>query len=100
MITLVKSFVDEKKTQKKINIRKIVSMKEVIDKPIKEVKIKLKDSNDIQKLDKLSLDNGQTKVFIDVDIEKKKLTFELSKNRKIDHKMLDLLKKHKNIEIN
>ena len=75
-------------------------MKEVIDKPIKEVKIKLKDSNDIQKLDKLSLDNGQTKVFIDVDIERKKLTFELSKNRKIDHKMLDLLKKHKNIEIN
>ena len=41
----------KKKTQKKINIRKIVSMKEVIDKPIDEVKIKLKDLNDIQKLE-------------------------------------------------
>ena len=61
---------------------------------------KLKDLNDIQKLDKLSLDNGQTKVYIDVDIERKKLTFELSKNRKIDHKMLDLLKKHKIINKN
>ena len=41
MITLVKNFVDENKSQKKINIRKIISMKEVIDKPISEVKIKL-----------------------------------------------------------
>ena len=30
------------KLQKKINIKKIISMKEVIDKPIDEVKIKLK----------------------------------------------------------
>ena len=42
MITLVKNYVDENKIQKKINIRKIISMKEVIDKPIDEVKIKIK----------------------------------------------------------
>lgn len=100
MITLVKSFVDEKKIQKKINIRKIVSMKEVIDKPINEVKIKLKDLIDLQKLDKLKLEYGQTRVLIDFNIGKKTISFELGKNRKIDHKMLNLLRKEDNIEIN
>ena len=42
MITLVKNYVDESKVQKKINIRKIISMKEVIDRPIDQVKIKIK----------------------------------------------------------
>ena len=31
MITLVKNYVDESKIQKKINIRKIIAMKEVIE---------------------------------------------------------------------
>ena len=42
MITLVKSFVDENKVQKKINIKKIISMKQVINKPIDKVNIRLK----------------------------------------------------------
>ena len=40
------------------------------------------------------------KVKIDVDIDKKTLSFRLKENRKIDHKMLNLLRKDKNIEIN
>ena len=75
-------------------------MKEVIDKPINEVKIKLKDLIDLQKLDKLKLEYGQTRVLIDFNIGKKTISFELGKNRKIDHKMLNLLRKEDNIEIN
>ena len=75
-------------------------MKEVIDKPINEVKIKLKDLIDLQKLDKLKLEYGQTRVLIDFNVGKKIISFELGKNRKIDHKMLNLLRKEDNIEIN
>ena len=100
MITLVKSFVDENKVQKKINIKKIISMKQVINKPIDEVNIRLKNLDNIDKISKLSIEDGKTKIKIDVDIDKKTLSFRLKENRKIDHKMLNLLRKDKNIEIN
>ena len=99
MITLVKNYVDENKIQKKINIRKIISMKEVIDKPIDELKIKIKNIDDITKIDKLSKEVGSTKVIIDVEMDKKMMSFQLKENRKIDHKALNLLRNDKNIEI-
>ena len=52
MITLVKNYLDENKIQKRINIRKIIAMKEVIDKPIDEVKIEIKNIDDITKINK------------------------------------------------
>ncbi|MDC3139331.1 DNA polymerase III subunit alpha [Candidatus Pelagibacter sp.] len=99
MITLVKNYVDDSKVQKKINIRKIISMKEVIDKPIEEVKIKIKNLEDIQVINKLGFENGNTKVNIDIEMDNKTMSFQLNKNRKIDHKMLNLLKNKENIEI-
>ncbi len=99
MITLAKNYIDENKVQKKINIRKIISMKEVIDKPIEEVKIKIKNLEDLQKIDKLSKEAGKTKVIIDVEMDKKMMSFQLKENRKIDHKMLNLLRNDANLEI-
>ncbi len=99
MITLVKNYVDENKIQKKINIRKIISMKEVIDKPINELKIKIKNIEDIEKINKLSLEAGKTKVIIDVEVDKKKMSFELNEKRKIDHKMLNLMRNVANIDV-
>ncbi len=99
MITLVKNYVDENKIQKKINIRKIISMKEVIDKPFDELKIKIKNIDDITKINKLSLEEGKTKVIIDVEVDKKMMSFQLNEKRKIDHKMLNLMRNEKNIDI-
>ena len=99
MITLVKNYVDESKTQKKINIRKIISLKEVIDKPIDQVKIKINNMEDVKKINKFSLEGGKTKVEINIEVDKKILSFKLGANRKIDHKLLNLLRKEKNIEI-
>ena len=99
MITLVKNYVDDSKVQKKINIRKIISMKEVIDKPIDEIKIKIKNLEGIKKLNKVHLESGKTTVFIDIEIDKKTLTFHLNEKRKVDHKRLNLLRNEENIEI-
>ena len=74
-------------------------MKEVIDKPIDEIKIKIHNLEEIKKFNKLNLKSGQTKVLIDVEIDKKTLSFQLNKNRKVDHKMLNLLRNEENIEI-
>ncbi len=99
MITLVKNYVDESKIQKKINIRKIISMKEVIDKPIDEVKIEIKNIDDLAKINKFCLEPGKTKVIIDVKADKKRMSFQLSENRKIDHKMLNLMRNEENIDV-
>ncbi len=99
MITLVKNYVDENKIQKKINIRKIISMKEVIDKPINELKIKIKNIEDIEKINKLILEAGKTKVIIDVEDDKKRITFQLNEKRKIDHKTLNLMRNEVNINV-
>ena len=74
-------------------------MKEVIDKPIEEVKIKIKNLEDIQKISKLNLERGKTKILIDVQMDNKIISFKLNENRKIDHKKLNLLKNQENIEI-
>ena len=99
MITLVKNYADENKIQKKINIRKIISMKEVIDKPVDQIKIKIKNMDDIAKINKLSLEEGKTKVIIDVEVEKKMMTFQLNKERKIDHKMINFMRNKENIDV-
>ena len=99
MITLVKNYINESKVEKKINIRKIISMKEVINKPINDVKIKLKNLDDLKKIKKFKLEQGKTRVVIDIESDKKMMSFQLSLNRKIDHKMLNLLRNEKNIEI-
>ena len=39
MITLIKNYLDENKTQKKINVKKIISLKEVLNSSIEEVNI-------------------------------------------------------------
>ena len=74
-------------------------MKEVIDKPIDELKIKIKNIDDITKINKLSLEEGKTRVIIDVEVDKKKMSFELNEKRKIDHKMLNLMRNEVNIDI-
>ena len=82
-----------------INVRKIISMKEVINKPIEEVKIKIKNIDDIVKIKKLSLEAGNTNVVIDVEVDKKRMSFQLSEKRKIDHKMLNIMRNEENIDI-
>ena len=43
MLTLMKNYIDEKKTQKKINVKKIITLKEVINKPINLLNFKFSD---------------------------------------------------------
>ena len=74
-------------------------MKEVIDKPLDEVTIKIKKIDDIAKINKLSLEAGKTKVIIDVEVDKKRMSFQLNEKRKIDHKMLNLMRNEENIDV-
>ena len=100
MITLIKNFSDDTKTQKRINVKKIIALKDVINKPINEAIIEINNINDIEKIKKLSSENGKTKVSIKFKENGKTLFFTLNKLRKLDHNSLNSLQIDGNIELN
>ena len=53
MITLIKNFSDDTKTQKRINVKKIVNLDDVINKPYSKVTIELKSDYNIDEIKKL-----------------------------------------------
>ena len=96
----MKNFTDENKTQKKINIKKIISLKEVINKPMEEIKIKVNIIDELNKFRFLSKNDGNTKILVQIEENEKIYSFQLNDKRKIDHKLINSLNIEDNIEIN
>jgi DNA polymerase III, alpha subunit len=61
MITLMKNYSDELKTQKRINVKKIVTLKEVMNSSFDEIKFKINSLEELTKLKHLDKKNGKTK---------------------------------------
>ena len=91
MITLIKNYADENKIQKRINVKKIISLKDVANKPIKNITFKFKNFNDLYKLENLDKKNGETDVRIIVDNDNEILTFKVKNRRKVNNKLLNSL---------
>ena len=78
----------------------IVSLKEIVNKPIKEIKIRVNSIAEITKLKKLSTENGRTKVIIQIKDNGKILDFELDKLRNIDYNIINSLQLTENLDFN
>ena len=100
MITLIKNYLDENKTQKKINVKKIISLKEVLNSSIEEVNIEINDIQELDKIKSLETKEGKTRVKVHVTSEDKTFTFLLKDRRNIDYKLINILKNNENIKIN
>ncbi len=92
LITLVKNLSGEDNRFKRINVKKIISFNEVVNKSISEVVFKLNDINKIDLLEGLSKENGNTDVKLVLNENGNKLTFKLKEKRKIDRKIINSLK--------
>ena len=99
MITLIKNYSDETKTQKRINVKKIISLKEIINKPIKKITFKFNDIHDLKKLKKLDKNNGETEVKVVVDKSNEIHFFSLKSKRKINNQLLNTLNLAENVLI-
>ena len=91
MLTLVKNYLDENKIQKRTNVKKMVLLKELIDKPIKNVTFKLNDLNEFEKLKNLLNKDGGTNVKIILNDNKKIHTFRLKNQREVNYQLLNSL---------
>ena len=87
----------EKKTQKKINVKKIITLKEVINKPIDLLKLKFNNLSELQKIKYLKKDGGKTSIKFELQNKQNKLVFDLKDKRKIDLKQLNSLKIKENL---
>ena len=99
MLTLIKNYTDDNKFEKRINVKKIVSLKDVINKPINKIVFKFKDFKDFIKLKKLNIKDGETEVKVFIESDDKIIKFKLKEKRKIDYNLLNTLNLEKNTEI-
>ena len=99
MITLMKNYTDQAKTQKKINVKKIATLNEVLNRSYDELKFKINNFDDLNKLKNLSKKNGKTKITFQISDQENNYTFALNDMRYIDNNLINELKIRENIVI-
>ena len=66
ILTVIKSISNEDNRFKRINVQKIASLKDLLNKPIKEVTFKLKSLKNLMKYQKFLSKNGETTIKINI----------------------------------
>ena len=93
LLMLTKSISDETNRFRRINVQKISSLKDLLNKPINEVTFKLKSLKELNEISKyLNAENGETLVNFKISDDENELKFSLQKKRKLDRKTLNLLR--------
>ena len=92
ILTLVKSISNEENRFKRVNVQKIASLKDLLNKPIHEVTFNLKSLSELNEISKVLTKTGETLVKIKINDQDKHLNFLLGNKRFIDRKTLNLLR--------
>ncbi len=92
LITLLKNFADKENINKRINIKKITLLKDVINKPIEKAIFTLKNLKNAEELQKMLNEQGQTEVELNILQDNKKLVFKVKGKKKVDRNLINLLK--------
>ncbi len=97
MITLMKNYIDENKTQKRINVKKIVPLKNIMEKPIKNITFRFYKADDLKILKKLKNDNGDTYVKVILNRNDQIYLFRLKNKRFVNNMVLNNLNLGENV---
>ncbi len=97
MITLMKNYTDEAKIQRKINVKKIVTLKEMLNSNFDELKFKINNLEELTKIKNLSKKDGKTKITFQFFDKDNHYTFALNEKRYIDNNLINELKIRENI---
>ena len=92
ILTLAKSVSDENNRFKRVNVKKIISLKDVINVPIKNASFKLNSLKDLDELSKFLIDPGNTNISVEIVEDNKILYFKLKNGRNLDRKTLNLIR--------
>ena len=98
VLTLQKDKIAGVDTKKRINVRKILSLEDVINKPYSKVTIELKDNYNLDEIKQLLSIKGQTTINLVIKDKNKQACYSLQENRKFDFNHLKVLKAKKYVE--
>ncbi|MDC3007254.1 DNA polymerase III subunit alpha [Candidatus Pelagibacter sp.] len=92
ILTLVKSISNDDNRFKRINVQKIASLKEILNKPINQVTFNLKSLKELDEISKYLPKMGDTIIKIKLSDQHDNFNFQLKNNRKIDRKTVNLIR--------
>ena len=92
VLTLQKDKLIKESSQRRTNVRKILSINEIINKPYSKVTIELNENYDINELKKLLENKGQTEISLIIHNKNKKIYYNLQSSRKLDFNHLKAIK--------
>ena len=98
VLTLQKDKFNGSNEKKRINIKKILNLEDVINKPYSKVTIELKNDYDLEELKELLSNRGETEINIVLRYNNKLVNYSLQENRKFDLNHLKVLKGKKYVE--
>ena len=93
LITLSKNLNDEENRFKRINVKKVASLKDLFSKPITDIDFIANDSSNIKDISSYIKKDGATNVKIKIKDGNKNLIFKLKNKRLVDRKSVNTLKK-------
>ena len=93
LITVLRDKGNEENRFKRINVRKLISLKEFSNKSFSNIVLEISNYDNLEKLSHLIETKGETNVKIKVKSDNKDLVFELADKRKINKDILKILKK-------
>ena len=98
VMTLQKERIIGEDTKRRINVKKILNLDEVINKPYSKVTIELKDNYNLDEIKSLLSTKGETKINLVIREKNQQAHFTLQENRKFDLNQLKALKAKKYVE--
>ena len=96
ILRLTKSSNKDENRFRRINVQKISSLKDVLNKPIEEVTFNLKSLKELEEISKFLEEKGNTLINIKFRNEEQNMFLRLEKKRKLDRKSINILR---NMEI-
>ena len=79
-------------SKRRLNLRKILSLDDIINRPYSKVTIELKDNYNIDEIKKMLIKEGQTEISLIINDKNQKIHFNLENRRKFDFSQLKLMK--------
>ena len=98
VLTLQKDKISEQNERKRINVKKILNLDDVINKPYSKVTIELKSNHNLEEIKQLLSNKGETKINLVIKSKNLKALYSLQENRKFDLSHLKALKAKKYVE--
>ena len=92
ILTLAKSISNDENRLKRINVQKIASLKDLINKPINEVTFSLKSLKELDEISKVLTNDGDTSINIKMNDNNHDFYFRLENKRNLDRKTINLLR--------